>query len=108
MKATATKKEMEYLVDLYQGKDRHDVAFGWVGAFRGDKCFGGWFFSWPENFWFGDNNFPAADELTDDQLEQMLDSMEEDEIDPPTDGSLDQATEAVRKELEEYQRKGRF
>jgi len=66
-----------------------DKVFGWVGD---DDC-GGWFFLQPEDM----------RDVTKEDVEAAIDSMEEDEIDPPDD-DLDraEAEEAIRRRLEKY------
>lgn len=65
-------------VDLNQGRGKDERAFGYVGTDEtysdddgDDVTYCGWFFTWPGH--------DPARELTRDEIESMVDSLEEDE-----------------------------
>lgn len=83
-----------------QGRDKKERAFGYVGTDEtytdedgDDVAYCGWFFTWPDR--------DPAKELTRDQIEGMIDSLERDETESHREAiprSL--AVEALRGEIE--------
>lgn len=72
----ATRKDID-IADAYQGKDRNENPFGYVGIT--DK--GGYFFTWL------------------DTLEATLDSLENDEVDSPRFDFRDAAEDALKEAI---------
>ena len=76
-----------YAIDANQGINDAGKAFGWIAAPDG----GGWFFDYPTD--------KASRNLTPEQIDAMVESVEDDEIDAPVGGDIDEARAALREYL---------